>query len=342
MYFKETVRSICGSAALILGLTVAGFAEEVVLKATTQLPANSGVVKEIWEPWAAAVNKAGAGVVRVELSYGGTLANFGNVYDRVEADVLQIGWMLPLLVGGRFPLVEATSLPVGDYDGEILSGAFWRLVESGMLNEELGDVLPLWVGVAGSGTPIHFAEPINDPLNLSGRTINVAGARFQSEAISALGATPSSLSSQDLYEALQRGVIDGAMLGWQGFGAFKMEEVASYHMEMPLGSYNHIFFMKRSKFESLPAEAQRILKEHSGLEQSQRFGAFMDDEAAQYSETILALEGHDSGSLDSAQSEKLNSILEPIRQSWTSQVEGRQKILEAYQRFAQDEANGAK
>ena len=61
--------------------------------------------------WAQRVNDQSGGTLKIEVRDGTSLANFGNSYDRVNADVVQIGWVQPAFVAGKFPLSEMTNLP---------------------------------------------------------------------------------------------------------------------------------------------------------------------------------------------------------------------------------------
>ena len=59
-----------------------------------------------------------------------TLANFGNVYERVQDDVVQIGWAIHQVVAGKFPLSEVAGLPFVEDGFQRASLALNRLVET--------------------------------------------------------------------------------------------------------------------------------------------------------------------------------------------------------------------
>lgn len=328
-------------AAASAAMTGGAWAQSVVLRMSTHLPANSLIVKEFFEPWAKRVNDEGEGVLRIRLEYGPTLSNFGNSFDRVNSDVVQIGWMLPVLVGGRFPLAEATALPYGEHDlSAVLSPSFWQLLQTSALQKEFAQVVPLWVGVA-TGSPIHFSKPVKAYDDYSGLTINITGSRFQSEAISLLGGTPASFATEELFEALQRGTIRGAITSWSGFGAFRLGEVAKYHLEVPLGGNPHIFFMSRAKFDSLPEKARAILVKNTGKEQSRAFGAFLDREAALHRDKVVGAKDHEIVRLDAGQSAAFRQKLQPLIARWSAEHPERPATIEAFKTLVAEEAKAS-
>jgi len=102
------------AAAAIVASTAAATAQETRLLFTSQSPAGSRNVA--WfTAWAQRVNAQSAGTLKIEVKEIGPLANFGNAYNRVLDDVVQIGWGLHSSVAGKFRLTEAISLPlIGD------------------------------------------------------------------------------------------------------------------------------------------------------------------------------------------------------------------------------------
>jgi TRAP-type C4-dicarboxylate transport system substrate-binding protein len=102
--------------ALAAGLAVTAFvpvfaAEPVVLRMATMVPPNTPAATEWFKPWAAQINERAKGTLKVEVVEGYAVANLNNIYDRINADVIQIGWIIHPLIGGKFPLTEVAHAP---------------------------------------------------------------------------------------------------------------------------------------------------------------------------------------------------------------------------------------
>src|SRR5690606_14236970 len=122
-----------------------------------------------------------------------------NVYDRVTSDVVQIGWMLPGLLGGKFPLSEVVALPFAADDSVSCSAAMWRLYADGPLAAEYHDLQPIWFGCSDV-TYMHFAKEPAGLDDLNGLKVRVK-SKTESDAVTLLGGTPLSMPSAEQYEA---------------------------------------------------------------------------------------------------------------------------------------------
>ena len=73
----------------------------------------------------------------------------------------------------------------------------------------------------------------------------------------------------DEYLALQRGTIDGTLASWEPINGFRFYEVAKHVVtNAPFGFSFFGVAMNRKAYDRLPAEAQRAIDAHSGLEGS--------------------------------------------------------------------------
>ena len=157
---------------------------------------------QFFNAWAKRVSEESKGALRIEVRDGVTLANYGNIYDRVTSDVVQIGWAIHQVVAGKFPLSEVAGLPFVSSGGGAAASALWKLNASGVLAEEYKDIVPLVFGVFGPAQ-VHFARPPRGADDLQGVKVGVQG-RVPSQLVSALGSTPISIQPGDFYEEIGR------------------------------------------------------------------------------------------------------------------------------------------
>jgi TRAP-type transport system periplasmic protein len=288
--------------------------------------------------WAQKINDAAKGAVRVEVRDGESLSNFITAYDRVTADVVQVGWIIHSLVGNRFPLSDVNSLPfIGD-DNVACSVASWRLYKSGLLDDEYKDLVPIWFGCLTTNH-LHWAKEPKQVDDLGGLKFRVSG-KIPAQAVQILGGTPISMQAGEMYEALHRGTLDGIATTWAAFEPYKLNEVTATHLEVPLGGIPSMHFMSRKKLESLPKDVQDVIAAHSGEEASRAAGAFFAGAAARARVPIAASDKHKIIKLTPEQFESWKKKVAVVTETWTKDRPNGAKVYEQFVKFYQDAAAG--
>ena len=318
-------------AALALGFGIqAASAQETRLLFTSLSPAGSPN-SQFFNSWAQRVNDQSGGALKIEVRDGTALANFGNSYDRVNSDVVQIGWVQPAFIAGKFPLSEVTNLPFMTDDDVNCSLALWRYYKSPVMAAELQDVVPIWAScLAQSG--LHFAKAPRSDTELNGLKMRVAG-KVPSQIVERMGGTPVSMTAESIYEALQRGTIDGMVTSWAAFEPYKFQEVTFYHVEVPIGSNPSMFMMSRRKYELLPPAARKALDDNSGeaivREAAKHFAA----QAARARAAVAQLPNHKIVTPPPAQLAALKEKLNPIVVDWAKERPGADKAVETFRQI---------
>lgn len=128
-------------------------------------------------------------------------------------------------------------------------------------NDQLKQEGAVLLAMFDIGAPVvstNFA--IEGPSSFEGRSIR-AYSKGSAELLQALGAVPTIMGVGDIYSALQRGTVEGAMGGLGGAVGLKHYEVTS-HMFVPngvMGTLIHAYVMNRDKYEAMSPENQQIL-----------------------------------------------------------------------------------
>jgi TRAP-type C4-dicarboxylate transport system substrate-binding protein len=315
-------------AALTLGCGAqAGWAQETRLIFTSLSPAGSPN-SVFFNSWAQRVNDQSGGTLKIEVRDGTTLANFGNSYDRVLADVVQIGWVQPAFVAGKFPLAEITNLPFMTDEDINCSVSLSRYFKSPVMAAELKDVVPVWTSCLAQ-TGLHFAKPLKSDTDLGGLKLRVAG-KVPSQIVDKMGGTPVSMTAESIYEALQRGTIDGMVTSWAAFEPYKFQEVAFYHLEIPIGSSPSMFMMSRAKYDSLPPAARKAIADNTGeafvREAAKHFAA----QATRARTAVASLSNHKIVTLPPAQLAAQEEKFKPIVADWIKERPGAEKAVATF------------
>jgi TRAP-type C4-dicarboxylate transport system substrate-binding protein len=91
----------------------------------------------------------------------------------------------------------------------------------------------------------------------------------QSAQLEALGAIPIDMPAGQIYNALDRGVVDASMIPMSAGVDFKLIEVAKYFtVNAPLGRSPFLVAMNRARYEKLPADLRKIIDDTTGLKLS--------------------------------------------------------------------------
>jgi TRAP-type C4-dicarboxylate transport system substrate-binding protein len=97
---------LCLALVFVAVATAPATADEATPNIATTTPGDYVIAAKVVAPWAERINAAGAGILHINLRNGTTIATAANVFDRVTADVVQMGVGIPGLIGGRFPLTD--------------------------------------------------------------------------------------------------------------------------------------------------------------------------------------------------------------------------------------------
>ena len=326
-------------AALATALVWGGAAraEEVKLIFATINPPGAHMNVEFLHPWADKVNAEGKGIVHIDVRDGSTVATVLNAYDRLLDGVVQIAFELHNYVNGKFQLSTVATLPLAD-KGEDRSVALWRLYQSGALDTEYDKAIPLMLfGISQS--QLHLAKPINSMADIAGLKV-ITPTKIVADAASALGASPISLGSQDIYEGIQRGTAVGAIVGWAAFDSFKLGEVTTYHIDEAMGTSSGMIIMSRAKYNSLSPEARKILAANAGEAVSRAYGAWWDHENDRVLAEIKASPKQTVVKLPPDQEMQWKARMQPMIEAWAKASAGGEATLATYQKLLADVAAG--
>jgi TRAP-type C4-dicarboxylate transport system substrate-binding protein len=299
-------------------------AEPITLKLNSPAPPWSFVNKEVLGPWAEAVTAASDGTLQVQTFYGGTLGNFGNTYDRVVDQVVDVGFILFAFAAGKFKQQDVAALPFEAETSILSSLALWDIYEKGVTAKEFDAVKPLGLWTFPNAA-IHTREPIRSLDDFKGKKL-IAGNAIAAKMIPALGATPISFRPDEAYTALQRGTTDGALMPFTGMETFKLHEVTKYHLDVALGGDAAMIFISRKRYDALPAKAKEAIDRNSYRPLARKLG----EKTQEQWEKSRNLVKDSVTTLNPEQEAEWKKRLAPIASDWAQSVPDGARVLEAF------------
>jgi TRAP-type C4-dicarboxylate transport system substrate-binding protein len=250
---RKTV--VCAVAASVLLAAPMALAAE--LKLADFQPPTHFVLKSTYEPFAAAVSDGTGGKVTVKVYMGGELGpGPAEQYSRAVDGVADIAFGLPGYTASSFPQTLLTELP-GVISPQ--TGTERMVKNIGMLSGEYKRAVLLGLWNNAPNLIFTATKPVRSLEDLKGLKIRVP-SRNAGLVVEAWGATPVSMPAPEIYNAMQTGVIDGAMTDATTLGAFKLAEVTNYittGMDTTISSF--FLVMNRDSFNDLAEDQQKVV-----------------------------------------------------------------------------------
>lgn len=237
---------------------------QTVLKYNNWLPPQHNQLVLAMRPWAAEVEKATNGRVKIEFppaSLGAPVRQYDLAVDGVADIVAAVHGYTP----GRFKLPGIAELPfVGD-TAEQRSVAYWRVHEKYLAkaNEHKG-VVVLAVFTHGPGT-IMSREPLTTTDAFKGRKMRVGGGIID-KINPVLGGVNVAAPATEVHDILSKGVADGVFFPSEAFKVFKLEGSVKAQTIIPGGLYSSawVIAMNKAAFDKLPDQDKKALMSVSG------------------------------------------------------------------------------
>jgi len=260
-----------------------GAQEKVVnLRFSTFFPPSHENAK-ITDAWCKEVEKRTNGKVRVRHYTGATLTAPAQTYDSVVQGVCDVGNIVLGYTMGKFPLTEVLDYPLGYPNGTMsthLSNAYFAKFHP----KEFDEVKVMYFHGQGPGI-LHTRKPVAKLEDLQGMKIRTFGSN--AEFMRLLGGIPVAMPMGDAYDAISKGVADGAMLAYEALEGWKLGEVIKSSTENYASAYTATFIiaMNKNKWNSIPPDMQKIIEQinQEWIERQAKVWAAIDESGRKYS-----------------------------------------------------------
>jgi TRAP-type transport system periplasmic protein len=244
-----------------------------------------------------------------------------------------IGWALLGSVPGKFVKASVVELPFGYDSGEIGATALWRIFEKGLIASDF-DQVKVFGFTAWPGAEVQLkAKKVQTLEEMKGLKLRAQG-KWQAMTVTTFGATPVNVPVDEVYQAMDRGLIDGTWSSLVLTGQFRIDELARYFLEAPLNGGGGMLIMKKESFEKLPEAAKAAMEKHSGEMLSRALGKSNDGEVVRVRNHLaeLAKAGKIEApyALSPTEDERWRKAADPVAEAWAKAVPDGPAILAAY------------
>jgi TRAP-type C4-dicarboxylate transport system substrate-binding protein len=304
MLMKQLITAL--AATLMLAAPMASANE---LKLADFQPPTHFVIDTAYKPFADAIAEKTGSAVTVTLYPGGALGPGPlEQYNRVVQGVTDIAFGLPGYTAANFPKTLLTELP-GVIDAE--TGTAQILANIDMLSKEYRRVVLVSLWNNAPNLLFMAEKPVRSIEDIQGLKIRVP-SRNAGLVVEAWGATPVSMPAPEIYNAMQTGVIDGAMIDATTLKAFRLAEVTK-HITMGMDTTISSFFliMNRDSFGDLTDAQQKTVLD-AGREASINAHASWLRVADKTLSDFATTEGREVITLSPEEAAKFNAASAPV------------------------------
>ncbi len=244
---------------LILGTPSTSSAAVIQLTYSNFFPP-SHIQSKLAAAWCKEVGKRTHGKVKITYYPGGTLTKGKNCYDGVVNGLSDIGMSVCGYTRGRFPVMQAVDLPLGYTSGPVAT-KICNAVYNKFKDPGFNDTKVMYFMAHGPGILFTRKKPVRKLEDLKGLKIRSYGTN--AEFVRALGATPVAMPMPEVYQALQRGVVDGALYPMEVNKGWRMADQVKYCTMDLSCAYTTAFFivMNKKKWNSLSPDIQKTIEE---------------------------------------------------------------------------------
>lgn len=268
------------SAVLLIGMAGSASAA-TTLRFAHFWPAGSAINQQVFKPWAEAVEKQSNGEISVQIFPSQTLSKADQSYKATVNGLADITATAQGYTARRFPLTQIIELPGVSKSAPQGSCIAQTLYENdSAFAKEYRDSHVLFMFTTGQGFINTRETAVRKPKDLDGLRIRRPTA-VVGEMLSSLGAQSVGMPAPQAYQAMQRGVIDGTTLPWEGMKTFRINELSHYHTQMPLYTLTFVATMNKQTYERLPDDLKQVIDDNSGMKWAEKAGkVFAAEDAA--------------------------------------------------------------
>jgi len=273
------------------------------------------------ESWAKEVEKRTNGRVSVKFFYQGALLGARDILRGVADGRAHLGYVANAYHPAELPLSSVVGIPFVTSNAEGQMKTFYELYQKNEAFrnewERLGVHVLFFQPV--SANILGTKEPVNSFEWLKGKRIR--GLGYINQVLKMVRANPIAIPAPEIYEALQRGTIDG----YSGFAfevvtALKLHEVAPHVTGTGMGNY--VFAatpITKSLWDKMPPDIKKALTDVS-REYNDNIGSILGTVEDQVCKEILARGGTVSVLPEQEVQKLKDTVGDKITKAWVKQA----------------------
>lgn len=296
-------------AALAIG-AAAPAAAQTELKFSTFVPPTHGFVVDVLEPLGREIEKMSGGKATVRVFAGNSpFGKVENQADQVKQGVVDLAFGLNGIPGGRYLRTSIMEFPFVAESAESASKALWAML-AGALAEDWKEFKVVALHCHNPGLFHTRAKPLKTIEDVKGLRMRAPNPSTQA-LLAHLGATPVGMPPGQVYENLEKGVIDGAVFPWDAIKGFRLENALKHHLDARVYTACFHLVMNPTRFKALAPEVQKAIEATTGQTLVDKFGGWWNRWDQAGLDAVKPL-GHEIVAVSKETREKWRAQLKPV------------------------------
>jgi len=201
------------------------------------------------------MEKRSQGRIKVEYYWSNSLIPAPQLIDAVQKGVADIAFINPAYQPGKMPLLSVISISVGDVCPS--AKALQELMQMPEVKAELDGLNMRYLGPLTNNSYGVWtkSKQVRTLADLKGLKVRAIGNH--ANLLHALGGVPVSMPPTDIYQAIEKGTLDGALANPSFALGYKWDEVTKYYNPVPFGGLGQFVAINKSSWEKLPPDLQK-------------------------------------------------------------------------------------
>lgn len=195
------------------------------------------------------------GRIKIEYYWSNSLIPEKQLMDALQKGVADIAFINPAYQPGKMPLLTITSAFVGDVCPS--SKALYELMQMPEVKAELDSMNMRYLGPLTNNSYGVWtrSKQVRSLADLKGQKLRAVGNH--ANLLSALGGVPVSMGATDIYQAIEKGTLDGALANPSFALGYKWDEVTKYYYPIPFGGLGQFVAINKSSWDKIPPDIQK-------------------------------------------------------------------------------------
>ncbi len=265
-YLHTIALVLCVSLAVVFSLGTAGeAAAKTTIKAISAWGKNHSGVKKDYLPYIKRANEMlqakYPGEVEIKYIGGSEVIPIPDQPQALRAGTVDMYYGTVAYYTGIAPAANTTKLSqlTSQEEKDVGADAIYDEIHRKKLNST-------YLGALGSQNPfqLYTIKKVTAPGQIKG--LRIRSSAMYIDFLKALGANPVVTKPGDVYQALERGVVDGVMWPLDSIRPWGWHEIVKFVTGPPFYKVSHPLLMNASKWDKLPKHIQEVLMEALRLE----------------------------------------------------------------------------
>ena len=264
--------------AAVLFCFMAARADAATLRMNNNYVPKHPLTTQVFKPWAEEVGKVTQGRVKVKVFDSSQLSSFPQSYENLRSGVMDIGLVCPTYQPGQLVFSGVFDLPmVAAGKAAKSSVVAWEMLhKSPEIQKEFEEFEVLWVYL-NPPYQIHMNKAlVKTADDLKNRVVSAGGA-VPVKIAQLLGASPESMPMTEVFQALQKGVVEGCMLPYAPLRSQGIADYVKFHTDVNLMGNSFFVAANKRRWDRISKEDQEAIRKISGRMMAEKTGQVFDD-----------------------------------------------------------------